>query len=856
MKMAFKIFLRDLRRLRKNCIAMVVFVGICVIPSLYALFIVYANMDPYANTGNIQVAVVNMDAGVTDERVGYLDAGDAVEEKLRDNDQLGWVFTEEDQAIEGVKSGEYYAAIIIPETFSADLVSVFSNDIHPAEIVFYSNEKKNTIAPKITGTGVSTLQQGINDEFVGTVSETAASLLQDKIREVDGDLETSSAKLRESIRKTEEQAEAFEALVQDFHALIPKADRVVQDGKDDLALAGEALENAKENGQKIETKLTADWESINDFSTKIRSEISDAGQKLSDLNVAAGADIGTINSKVSELDDAFNRKADPIVSRVKAIQEENAQVIDLLTELDEALLDAGLGNGTVHDVLEDLKEDNERHAQILSLLESASAGARDLYSASSAAYSALNGDITDGQSKLQSALNDFDTSVMTDAGAAFGQVSSASGNLQGLMETAQTDLTSLAGLLDDLDGILHDTDAALADTQEVLDQIQAQLSQAEADLNAIESMQVYTDLKSAAGDIDAEQVGRFMSSPVTIEREALYPVANYGTGMTPFFTNLAIWIGGIVLINVYKTEVDEDEKLHGFSITQAYLGRWLLFVVTGLIQAVIVCAGDLLLLGIQCERPGLFVLSGMWTSFIYMNIIYALAITFKHIGKALSVLLIILQIPGASGTYPIELTPLFFRNLHPFLPFTYGINAMREAIAGVYPYHYIQNMLMLLIFLPAALVIGLALRPLCLNLNHMVDKRLVESDLMACEHIERRKERKNLIMGARILLADQEMRARIKKRIDRFEQRYQKTVRRSFLLIVIIPAVFLILMFLIPAKMVFLTLWIVSMLAVVLFLIIMEYFRDHLDRQKRISEMTQDELIESIRSKNKEHGES
>lgn len=856
MKMAFKIFLRDLKRLRKNFIAMVVFVGICIIPSLYSIFIVYANIDPYANTGNIKVAVVNMDAGVTDQRVGYLDAGDSIEEKLRENDQLGWVFTEEEQAVEGVKTGDYYAAIIIPESFSKDLASVFSDDIHQPEIVFYSNEKKNAIAPKITETGVSTLQQGINDEFVGTVSETVTDLLQSKITEVDGDLEQSADALRASIQKTEEQTEEYQVLLQDFHDLIPQADLVVQDGKEDLALAGDALENAKENGQKITADITAGWESINDFSAKLRTGVNDANQKLSDLNVAAGEDLGAINSKVRELDEAFNRKTDPIVTKVKDIQTKNAEIIDLLTALDEELLNAGIGNGAVHDILKELKEDNKRHAQILALLESASTGARDLYAASSEAYSFISSDISDGQDKLQSVLSDFDTSLSSDAGTAFGQASSAAGNLSGLMETAQTDLASLSGLLDDLDQILHDTDAVLTDTQEILNQLQGQIGQAAADLSAIESMQVYTDLKDAVSGMDAGQIGRFMSSPVTIEHEVLYPVKNYGTGMTPFFTNLAIWIGCIVLINVYKTEVDEDEKLNGFTLTQAYFGRWMLFVVTGLVQAVVVCAGNLLLLDISCERPGLFILSGLWASFIFMNLIYALAIAFKHVGKALSVLLIILQIPGSSGTYPIELTPLFFRNLNPFLPFTYGINAMREAIAGVYAPHYMQNMLMLLIFLPVALVIGLVLRPLFLNLNYLFDRRLVETDLMACEHIERHKDRKNLIMGARILLADEEMKGRIGKRIERFEQRYQKIVRRSFLLIVLIPVILLILMFLIPAKMVFLTLWIISMLAVVLFLVIVEYFRDHLDREKRISEMTQDELIESIRTRNKEHGTS
>lgn len=101
----------------------------------------------------------------------------------------------------------------------------------------------------------------------------------------------------------------------------------------------------------------------------------------------------------------------------------------------------------------------------------------------------------------------------------------------------------------------------------------------------------------------------------------------------------------------------------------------------GLVQGLIVCLGDIVLLKVQCVHPVAFVCVGIFCSFIYVNLIYALALTFKHIGKALGVVLVILQIPGSAGTYPIEMTPAFFQKLHPLLPFTYGISAMRECIA-------------------------------------------------------------------------------------------------------------------------------------------------------------------------------
>lgn len=157
-------------------------------------------------------------------------------------------------------------------------------------------------------------------------------------------------------------------------------------------------------------------------------------------------------------------------------------------------------------------------------------------------------------------------------------------------------------------------------------------------------------------------------------------------------------------------EVDQDERLRrrNLTATQAYFGRWLLFVTVGLVQALIICVGDVCLLGTQCEHAAAFLGTGLLISFVYINLIYALSITFKHIGKALCVLLVILQIPGSAGTYPIEMTPDFFQRLHPLLPFTYGVNAMREAAFGMYHSDYWQYMGVLTLFLPVAFLIGWA----------------------------------------------------------------------------------------------------------------------------------------------------
>lgn len=179
MKNIFWIFRRDLKRISGNFVAVIVILGMCIVPALYAWFNIAANMNPYENTSGIHIAVANCDAGTENESIGSLNAGESMIENLKENDTLGWVFTDEDEAVSGVRSGEYYAALIIPEDFSEDLVSVLSGRIQRPKIKYYLNEKKNAIAPKVTDTGATTIQQEVNATFVSVATEAVTELLEE-----------------------------------------------------------------------------------------------------------------------------------------------------------------------------------------------------------------------------------------------------------------------------------------------------------------------------------------------------------------------------------------------------------------------------------------------------------------------------------------------------------------------------------------------------------------------------------------------------------------------------------------------------------------------------------------------------
>ena len=174
MKNIIHIFRRDVRGLCRNFFALVIAIGLCFIPSLYAWFNIYSNEDPYANTGNIYIAVASEDEGMKLEDGTTVNMGAQVIDQLKENKSIGWQFVDSsDEAINGVESGKYYAAVVIGDRFSESMFSIFSKGLENPTITYYENEKKNAIATKITDTAVSTLKSSINETFL----ETAASAM-------------------------------------------------------------------------------------------------------------------------------------------------------------------------------------------------------------------------------------------------------------------------------------------------------------------------------------------------------------------------------------------------------------------------------------------------------------------------------------------------------------------------------------------------------------------------------------------------------------------------------------------------------------------------------------------------------
>lgn len=843
MKKSFQIFKRDIGRLSKNIVALIVVIGVCIIPSLYAWFNIAANKDPYGNTANIKIAVANNDAGTENDMLGNLDVGGQIVDTLKENDSLGWVFVSEDKAISGVKSGEYYAAIVIPDNFSESMVSFLSGKIEQPEFDYYLNEKKNAIAPKITDTGANTIQQQVNTEFVSAAAGTVADILNGsvsgigtKLDDVQNDISTKISTVSDNLKEYEKALDSFNKTVDSSNKLIEKSKKSMATVKSDANSGVNSIKNGTDS-------LTLVRNDIADFANDLGAGISKAQNSLAKVNTKSGINLGKISSKTESIHGQFQE----MITSVESIIDKNSEMLITLKEINKKYPSDSLTN-----LINELDSQNSKYKTILQKLRTGSDSINDATTTSVKAVESISKIIEKNTKDIHSSKITVENGIMTGLNTSLDTFSNIQGTLSGILKGVGPATDNVVTLMDQLENSLDSAKKALSSTGSSIKKVQERLDKANVDISVVKTSKIYIKLKDMT-NLDSDKVASFMSSPVKLKTETFYSVENYGTAMTPFYTNLAIWVGGIVLIAIFKMEVDKSEKIKNFTPTQAYFGRWMLFILVGFVQALIICLGDIFILKIKCQHPVLFVVAGLVAAFVYVNLIYALSLTFKHIGKAVSVILVILQIPGSAGTYPIEMTPGFFQAIHPLLPFTYGINAMREAIAGTYGHYYVKNLVILLIYVPIALFIGLVLRRLLLNLNSLFDKKLEQTGLMICEEGGITRERVRLLTTVKILAGEKQFRDEINKKVGQFEICYPKLIKGGFFAIVIIPIVFLILMFSITSKMVFLVLWIVSIILIALYLICVEFIHENLLNKQKMAEMTGDELIEQLKKRGRKN---
>lgn len=799
------------------------------VPALYAWFNIAGFWDPYSHTSHIRVAVANEDEGATKDQIGTLNVGAMLETQLKENDQLGWHFVSADEARAEVERGDSYAAFVIPASFSRDLTGIVDGTYVKPNIQYYVNEKNNAVAPKITGAGATSLDRQINSAFVSTV----AKVLSEKASEAGVSIANNADQKRSDVSASVSEASAkLGSASQTLDGMGAKIDAA----KASVASARSTLSDLDAAASELSTSLDQADQLVSDSRTSLASFSSQMGGALDGLSSNAASALAGVSANAGTLDGAVQGASGRVGGLLTEGTSINNSVGDVLAELNAlgignlpaagtALTDLTNQNAALSTALGDLTTLNSDLSATSTSISDALTKASDASAAVSSAVTNARSGVSSQLPAISSALDDF---------------SSASSSMRGSLDTLRSQRDQVSGLLDQLDSLLDGAKTATQTSATNVAAIKTDLDSVATDISSLSSSNTLRDLADSLG-VNAESIASFMASPTKIETKAVYPVAAYGSAMAPLFTNLALWIGAFSLVLLFKLDVDE-EGIGPISSASKYMGRWMLLAFFGVIQALVVSTG-VLVIGVQTVSRLGFVGTSMVISMVFVSIVYMLSTCFQHIGKGLCVIIMVMQIPGSAGLYPIEMLPSFFRFLHPLFPFTYGVNALREIVGGFYGHTYLSCLAVLGAEALVAFAIGLALRPFLVNLNAMITRDLSSSGLFLSEatRVPSNRYRLTQIVAA---LADHEgFQRSVSRRAARFERRYPMIRRVAIVLGIIVPVALAVLSVANIAEVpIVLGAWIVWVLLVISFLIGLQYLREALARQQLLGAMEEEDV--------------
>lgn len=742
MKTVKKIFVDDVVGLAKNFFALVIVIGICFLPALYAWFNIYSNWDPYGNTGALKFAAVSLDKGFTDEDGEYHNQGDTIIENLHENTAVDWQFVDSaKEATDGVYSGEYYAAVVIDEDFTYNMYNVLTEEVDRPILHFYENQKKNPVATKISDTVVQSLQNNINVAFTEVVvSEvfSSASNFSDELQE-QGGVEKITQKLKSLSADLTTYQNAFTTILENdanLQAALAVAKQDAVNLENQAKVSADAVKNSQAVTNQVNVTVNSYSKDVQDVFDIINAKV---GQMNNYLDVAAAAN--SIEEQANALKQAAVTASEieiliynlPDEIGQDKIDEIKNTVLPPLKQIQAFAQVFGRDTKDLDKVITDL----ENIDQSIANSENKAAEAQkkkemieqiDVGAIVNQGEDLVNQEIAGAKGNALKVESIVTGDLKNRINSGLGSLSGMLGDTNTLLNTLSDTFGNLVVMFNAIDTSVDCANTSIQKTNEAIVYVNGRLIEV---INKVEKASENDKLQVLINALsgDPEVYGKFFSTPVNVVTEAVYPIENYGSAVAPFYSTLAFWVGALILTAIIKVTPDKN-KYPNVSQRQLYFGRYALYWVLGQFQSIVIVAGDIYFLHVQCVHPGLFFLAGSFIATTFTILIYSLVVTWGDAGKALAVVLVVIQIAGSSGTYPIELLPEFFKKVYIFFPFPYAINAIRECLCGMYKLDYLKYLGTLVVFMGVSLVIGLLIRIPFEPINHYMEERMEDTEMM------------------------------------------------------------------------------------------------------------------------------
>ncbi|MBO7675401.1 MAG: YhgE/Pip domain-containing protein [Atopobiaceae bacterium] len=737
MRKIFAILAHDLRQLRGNAIALLVIMGLAIMPSFYAWFNIAGGWDPYGNSGQVKVALANSDEGVKGSVVPFnVNVGERVVTSLTGSTKIGYVVTDEEDAVDGVRSGEYYAAVVIPKNFSTNLLSVLTKTPEHPQLDYYVNEKRNAIASIVTGKASGSVQTMVNEGFTEAVTEVATELFDevsglvhnDDMAALGSNLNGALGSALTALERTASDITAYKNVIASIRGVMRSATPVLGSDSASLDVAG-SLSDAANGVRTLDEVAARAKDAANSAIDAGKSSVDDVRAALDEAFALAGDKTDELTSALQRVNDVAKTRRDELVEFRTKLEGLNGELVSreesfrsisaaVHVETDISELLARVDNGT--DYLNELIDSVDRTISDVQTTKTNAQTSR----------SELQGLAESAQAAIESARASYDGSLSGSLDDLANKIDAAAVKSTEVADSLRAESEKVSTAIAEADGDLQSLEEALDAASAKLDKVVEKVTGLRDKLSSALSSGDMDLVRSIMGG-DASSLASFLSAPVELDREAFFPVENNGSAMTPFYTTMALWVGGTLMgLIIYVGISKKTEEEVGAAPRHAYLGRLAFFLLVGACQATILLLGDLFFLRVQCENPLLFLLTGWLASTVFINIIYSLATSFGDVGKAIAVFIMVLQVAGSGGTFPVQMLPPLFQKAYPFLPFVHSENAFRAAMFGVYDNDWAMEMGILAAFLIPALLLGLVLRKPFVRANEWIEEKMEETKLM------------------------------------------------------------------------------------------------------------------------------
>lgn len=697
MRNILRIFKDDLVSIKNHKSALVVAIALCILPSLYAWFNIKASWNPYSSeaTSGIKVAVTNDDKGTTlkDKNINI---GEKVIDKLKANKSLGWQFVDKETADKNLKEGRYYASIEIPEDFSQNITSIVNGKIKKGKLIYKVNEKINAIAPKLTDKGATTLQQSISEtitstigEVIFTVTNEAGITIENSLPQLEIiynkllDLQSHFGDINNLAATADTSADKLYSLLTDAKDAIPKIENII-DTSISIGEEGKNLiNNSKDSVNNIASTVKKDLNLAND----IASQISSVSDKI-------------INGLDSNLDNA-SAMIDSLKTKAENLKAVNNSLINVLQKINNSASSDKLQNqiNKLNTVSEKLNALTALLDEAKTQITSGNIPTVELLAKIKTIADDISSIITSANSKYESDINPVIKGIIS-KGTDIAQ------NTEDILKDTKAKIPEVSGLLETALKVTSSGKGKIAEVKSVLPQAENKINEIIGRIQEIKDKSDILDIINILKS-NADERSSFLADPVEIEETRIFPMANYGTAMTPFYTVLSLWVGLLLLTSIFSTDIKRENDYRAY---EKYFGKMMLFMLIAVIQAIIVSVGDLLILRITAFNPVLFVVVSIFASIVFVFIVYSLVSVLGNVGKVIGIILLVLQVAGSGGTFPIQLTPHFFQVIYAYLPFTYAISFAREAIGGVVMSVLMRDIIILLVYIVIFVVLSLLLK--------------------------------------------------------------------------------------------------------------------------------------------------